>query len=615
MAEVHAVAMPVAGPAIDPLVPARADADDEEERGQPPTPALNPVGFGGPGVGTAGQNGGSGTGGAAPGSTKDYMPSAGDLEQLMGNKSIAAFLAYVGVKVETMTGILAELDLEINDYYSVAAMIAPHELEATITKVAEKTPIPMGQRLKLRSGFLIMREAAGIPTASLPMAPSATPQPTQAPTVMATSSQLVSASLKPGEVSGGGLIPLNKTVDQASDLEVKLLDAKTLKECRDRYYQIDEQPPPADENPTDEQLTSFWAVIFTLGLFYADFAVWLPHWARFDRKRRFTAEIINEHGQRITVELTGPGSFELWVASWNVFRTVILMLGAVANGKLRRYKNKIRALWLKYGPRCWGIIYQADVRMRSERFPVLKERLLRKHDRMKKMLGYDPIIDPARPWDAVMEEALENDEKWWVDHVVDPCREITYGKKDPKEFMDGDVKIGGGASHTSVGSETLTPLPNVLIDPSYAVVQKRVLPTAGQHEPPPRRFKQPAVTNTSPLSFTTTDLSWHDGEKWVTAKSGKSFCPGFQRGTCTSVCRDGITCGVDNNCVHQCDHCRKTGHGSDGCWEKQGGWKKAAGSGVITKGKVKGGKDKGAGKGGKTGKQGKNKDKLPWMKW
>ena len=52
--------------------------------------------------------------------------------------------------------------------------------------------------------------------------------------------------MKPGEVSGGGLIPLAKTVDQASDLEVKKLDEKTLKECRDRFYSIDEQPPPED---------------------------------------------------------------------------------------------------------------------------------------------------------------------------------------------------------------------------------------------------------------------------------------------------------------------------------------------------------------------------------
>ena len=250
--------------------------------------------------------------------------------------------------------------------------------------------------------------------------------------------------------------------------------------------------------------------------------------------------------------------------------------------------------------------------MRSERFPKLKEVRLRKHDRMKNVAGYDPIIDVKRPWDAVMATAIDDDEKWWVDHVVDPCRDIMYGKKDPKEYMDGDVKVGTSASHTSVGSDTLTPLPNVLIDPTVAVVPKRVLPTSGQHEPAPRRVKQPALNNTSPLSYTTTDLSFHDGEKWVIAKSGKSFCPGFQRGTCTSVCKDGITCGVDNNLVHQCEYCRKTGHGSDACWEKQG-WGKGAGSGVkITKGKVKGGKDKGAGKGGKN--KGKDKNKLPCMR-
>ena len=93
-------------------------------------------------------------------------------------------------------------------------------------------------------------------------------------------------------------------------------------------------------------------MIFTLGLSYADFAVWVPHWARFAKRRKFTAEIINEHGERITVALTGPGNFDLWASSWAVFRTVVLMLGIVANGKLRRYKEKVRGYWLKYGPTC-----------------------------------------------------------------------------------------------------------------------------------------------------------------------------------------------------------------------------------------------------------------------
>ena len=130
-----------------------------------------------------------------------------------------------------MLAVLSELDLQLNDYYQVAAMIAPHELEETLTTVMARTPIAMGQRLKLRSGFLIMRHAAGVPTGSIPMAPtpSAASSSSQAPSMIASSTQLVAATMKPGEVSGGGLIALNKTVDQASELEVKKLDAKTLK--------------------------------------------------------------------------------------------------------------------------------------------------------------------------------------------------------------------------------------------------------------------------------------------------------------------------------------------------------------------------------------------------
>ena len=51
---------------------------------------------------------------------------------------------------------------------------------------------------------------------------------------------------------------------------------------------------------------------------------------------------------------------------------------------------------------------------------------------MKDVAGYEPVIDMKRPWDAVMEMAIEDDEKWWVDHVVDPCRDITLQQEEPE---------------------------------------------------------------------------------------------------------------------------------------------------------------------------------------
>ena len=82
MADVHAQAVETGAAAIEVGV-GRVDGEGRE---QPRTPMAAPAGFGDPGVGSAGQGGGRGTGGAAPGTTyPDYMPAEADLAQLMAS--------------------------------------------------------------------------------------------------------------------------------------------------------------------------------------------------------------------------------------------------------------------------------------------------------------------------------------------------------------------------------------------------------------------------------------------------------------------------------------------------------------------------------------------------
>ena len=69
MADVHAQVE--TGAAVGQLVGVDVQADGVQDVGadQPVIPTAAPAGFGGPGVGSAGQGGGRGTGGAAPGTT------------------------------------------------------------------------------------------------------------------------------------------------------------------------------------------------------------------------------------------------------------------------------------------------------------------------------------------------------------------------------------------------------------------------------------------------------------------------------------------------------------------------------------------------------------------
>ena len=151
------------------------------------------------------------------------------------------------------------------------------------------------------------------------------------------------------------MVSLNDTVDQGSKLEVKMLDDQTLGAARKRYRDSEKGDPPEDENPTKELLTALFPAVFALITIFADFAVWVPHWRRLAKQRRFTAMMINEFGEYVTAELLGPGTFQLWEGCWNVFRTACMMLDLVANGLLRRYATLSRRLRLS--ARAAGVLY------------------------------------------------------------------------------------------------------------------------------------------------------------------------------------------------------------------------------------------------------------------
>ena len=57
----------------------------------------------------------------------------------------------------------------------------------------------------------------------------------------------------------------------------------------------------------------------------------------------------------------------------------MLLLEAATTEALENYGEKVREFNVTYGERCWFIIYQADVRMRSERFERLRRACEKKH--------------------------------------------------------------------------------------------------------------------------------------------------------------------------------------------------------------------------------------------
>jgi hypothetical protein len=134
---------------------------------------------------------------------------------------------------------------------------------------------------------------------------------------------------------------------------------------------------------------------------YVDFAVFGTHERRALRKLTDSAFQYNAiDGSWKRRELDGPSSFPQWWKSWLVFRCNLMLLQA--------------ALPERFGHDRWFLIYQGDVRMRSER----TERLRRNMHELTQ--GRFPEYSPTHPWGYMLQAAAQ-DRDFWDDEVRTPC--------------------------------------------------------------------------------------------------------------------------------------------------------------------------------------------------
>ena len=116
-------------------------------------------------------------------------------------------------------------------------------------------------------------------------------------------------------------------------------------------------------------------------------------------------------------ELPGPPTFEHWWASFCVFRVALLLLKAVPPELLDNYADMVKRFSSTYGPQAWFIVYQGEVRMRSENIERLRRRAERVHETAQSAHMVSEF-DPKLPWATVFKMAVgEECKKWWDDNL------------------------------------------------------------------------------------------------------------------------------------------------------------------------------------------------------
>ena len=218
---------------------------------------------------------------------------------------------------------------------------------------------------------------------------------------------------------------------------------------------------------------------------------------------------------------------------------------------LDRYPDRIMHFADTYPDYLWPLLYQADVRARSDHL----NRLARKAREEKKAAdeeGTRHPHNPDKPWEYPWRMLVLHSADFWEREFKEPAQAVRMKWKELHEELDGDAPVAASLPASSLATGTCVPAP-------ASHKPKIVVPPVPEitHERPARQQK------VSPLAIADADTDdWMIG--WRRSNnSGTSLCCGFQHGTCTSTVKS--RCSRDGKKAHQCALCLDNRHGAKNC--------------------------------------------------
>ena len=209
-----------------------------------------------------------------------------------------------------------------------------------------------------------------------------------------------------------------------------------------------------------------------------------------------------------SVEILGPPDLASWKESYDCLFTALIMLDAVRRPALAAYRAHICTLHAQYGPKCWALLYQADVRCRAEHMDRLRYVLLAKHNAAL-VAGKLTDLDVARPWDAVWAKAV-TDTEFWESEFRRHALMIVTSTMRIVDALGNDANVEGTGSASSAQQPT---------------------------------SQKPTVPNKQPAARQTND----------------SVCRNFNAGSCP-----GTSCKAGHG-KHICSICTSPKHGAFNC--------------------------------------------------
>ena len=245
------------------------------------------------------------------------------------------------------------------------------------------------------------------------------------------SSPTTAATTPAGAVTPQKRVKTNSVLDQLDESEVPVLTQAQLDEAYRRHVEITGAEPPADAEPTSEQIAALKARVVDRGESpYADFSVLTPFGRRVQKQMKARSWMLQQDRTFRALDVPGPPSFETWSACWKVYRSALFMLryspataGAeprkvVTAACLEEYFERVVKLNSEF-PETWHLLMQAEDRCRSEMFERYRRQLVKAAVDGKLPMGLE--FDPVTPWVGVFTHAAR-DTMYWDEHVVRPAQ-------------------------------------------------------------------------------------------------------------------------------------------------------------------------------------------------
>jgi len=279
---------------------------------------------------------------------------------------------------------------------------------------------------------------------------------------------------------------LDLVVNQGIEKELQIMDAAPLETCYKNYETVFGCYPEPKKEANAMQLTGLKYLVDNKLVPYIDLGVWGPFAGRMFKKLKFRGLVQTKAGEFHQVEIGGPPSMEIWQDHWEVAITACISLKVVTLGTLQRYAELISSFHRRFGEGAWAVIYQADVRMRSEHFERIRRRGTKEKADAVAAGGRHPF-DENSPWQWVFEQAI-GDLPFWKEQVEDVGTQVSFKAGSLGKALGGDAPLANGRSGNRDAERVLVD-PNAAGGGGKSFQQIRDLPPAG---PPPKKLKQQA---------------------------------------------------------------------------------------------------------------------------